>query len=199
MNVKQLIINKALRKYNNDKLHIQTSESWLHSDLYLNTDYIVSDTTLVEWVIKVFSKELKKRKIEPNWIITYPPFGLAIAYALAKEVWAKFGYVNRENNVCNFDVKNGDSVIIVGDDIYSGGSLKETINIVSKMNAKVESPIFTIGNFSGTKKLLGLDVFSILTEKGNLYPEDSCPICKSGSKAILPRPNWWKLITNNKI
>jgi len=195
MDVSKLIINKALWKFDNSKFHVQTSESGLHSDLYLNTDYVISDVLLVEKIVKnIFSKELQLRKIKPDWIITYPPFGLAIAYALARKSGAKFGYVDTKANICNFDIKNGDTVIVVGDDIYSGGSLKKTINIVNKMDAKVEPLIFTIGNFSGTKRLLGLEVFSVISEKGNLYPENDCPMCKSGSKAVLPRPNWNKLI-----
>lgn len=195
MNISKSIIDKALWKHGDSKYHVQTSESGLHSDLYLNTDYIVSDVALVEKIVKdIFSKELRSKDIKPDWIISYPPFGLAIAYALAREVGAKFGYVDRKTNTCDFDIKNNDKVIVVGDDIYSGGSLKETIGIVKKMGAKVESPIFTIGNFSGTEKLLGLDVFSVLSEKGNLYHEKICPMCKSGSKAVLPRPNWKKLM-----
>ncbi len=193
--ISKLIIDKALWRYDNSKLHVQTSESGLHSDLYLNTDCVISDVLLVEKIVKnVFSKELQLRKIKPDWIITYPPFGLALAYAFARESRAKFGYVNTKTNVCNFDIKNGDKVIVVVDDIYSGESLKKTINIINEMNAKVKSPIFTIGNFFGTKKLLGLDVFSVISEKGNLYPKDNCPMCKSGSKAVLPRPNWNSLM-----
>ena len=187
-------ISKFLWKYNNSNLHVKTSESGLHSDLYLNTDYVVSDIPLVEEIVKIFAKEIKKRELKPNWIITYPPFGLAIAYALAREIGAKFAYVDREANTCNFDINSWDSIIVIGDDIYSGWSLKETINIVTEMNAKVESPIFTIGNFSGSKEVLGLEVFSILSERGNLYTEDNCPMCKLGSKAVLPRPNWKELI-----
>lgn len=192
MDIPNLIKEKALWKYNNSKFHVKTSESGLHSDLYLNTDYIVSDVSLVEEIVKnIFAKELQQREIKPDWIITYPPFGLAIAYALARECGAKFGYVNKD--ACNFDIKKGDKVIFVGDDIYSGGSLKKTINVVKKMDAEVKSPIFTIGNFSGTKELESLEVFSVISERGNLYHEDDCPMCKSGSEAVLPRPNWRKL------
>jgi len=193
--IPKLITNKALWKYHDSKLHVQTSESGLHSDLYLNTDFIISDVLLVGKIVKnIFYQELQSRKIKPDWIITYPPFGLAIAYALAKEIGAKFGYVDINKEICNFDIKNGDIVIVIGDDIYSGGSLKKTINIVKGMGANIESPIFTIGNFSGTKKLLDLEVFSVISEKGNLYSKEDCPMCKSGSKAVLPRPNWDKLM-----
>ena len=66
----------------------------------------------------------------------------------------------------------------MGDDIYSGGSLKKTINIVKERGAKIESPIFTLGNFSGTKELLNLYVFSVISEKGNLYTKEDCPMCR---------------------
>ncbi len=97
----------------------------------------------MEEIVKSFSKELQLRKIKPDWIITYPPFGLALAYALAKGSGAKFGYVNIKTNECNFDIKEDEIVIVVGDDIYSGGSSKKTINIVKGMGANIESPIFT--------------------------------------------------------
>lgn len=195
MNILELINEKALWRYNNSKVHVETSESGLHSDLYLNTDYVVSDTLLLEAIVKdIFSKELQSRKIKPDWIITYAPFGLPIAYAIARETGAKFGYVDTKNNICNFDIKNNDIVVVVGDESYTGGHLKETINIVKNMGAKVESPIFVIGNFSDVERLLGLEVFSIISEKANLYPKDDCPMCKSGSKAVLPRPNWNELM-----
>ena len=189
------VIKKALWRYNNSRFHVQTSESGMHPDLYLNTDHVVSDVSLVEEIIKnVFSKELNSRKMRPDWVITYPPFGLAIAYALARQTGAKFGYVDIKEEICTFDIKKNEKVIVVGDDIYSGGSIKKTINIMTALGAQIEAPILTIGNFSGAKNLLGLEVVSVISERGNLYSEKDCPMCKSGSKAVLPRPNWGKLI-----
>ena len=195
MNIQKLIIKKSVWKYNNSKLHVKTLESGLHSDLYMNTDYIVSDVSLVESIVKnIFVKELNFRKIKPDWIISYPPFGLAIAYELARQVRAKFGYVDTKNEACNFDIKRNDKVIVIGDDIYSGGSIKKTIEIVSKLGANIKSPIFTIGNFMGTKNILNLEVVSVISEKGNLYEEKDCPMCKRDSKAVSPRLHWNELI-----
>jgi len=160
MNLLRNIIEKAVWKYDNSKFHVQTSESGLHSDLYLNTDYVVSDPQLVEEIVKnIFVKELEVQNIKPDWIVSYPPFGLSISHILARECGAKFAYINRETNSCNFEIKKGDKVIVVGDDIYSGGSLKQTIEILKTMGAEVVSPILTIGNFSGTEELSGLSIF----------------------------------------
>lgn len=195
MNILKQIINKSVWRYNNSKLHVKTLESGLHSDLYMNTDCIVSDTNLVESIVKnIFVKELNIRKIKPDWIISYPPFGLAIAYAFARQVGSKFGYVDLRNQECNFDIKKNDTVIVIGDDIYSGGSIVKTIQALKAKGTDIKSPIFTIGNFMGTEKILGLDVISAISEKGHLYSEKDCPMCKSGSKAVSPRIHWDELM-----
>lgn len=191
MNISRSIIKKSVWKFNNSKLHVKTLESGLHSDLYLNTDFVVSDPKLVESIVKdIFVKELNSRNIKPDWIISYPPYGLPIAFELARQMNAKFGYINRKSNECNFDIKKDETIIVIGDDIYSGGSIKETIQIVTSKGGIVKSPILTIGNFTGTKSIMDLDVISAISEKGNLYEENVCPMCKSGSKAVTPRTYW---------
>jgi orotate phosphoribosyltransferase len=194
MNISQSIIKKSVWKFNNSKLHVKTLESGLHSDLYLNTDFVVSDPKLVESIVKdIFVKELNSRNIKPDWIISYPPYGLPIAFELARQMNAKFGYINRKSNDCNFDIKKNETIIVIGDDIYSGGSIKETIQIVTSKGGIVKSPILTIGNFTGTKSIMDLDVVSAISEKGNLYEENICPMCKVGSKPVNPRTYWKKL------
>lgn len=129
--IPELIIDKAVWRYNNSNFHVKTSESGMYSDLYLNTDYIVSDVPLVEETVKgIFLKELNLRNIKPDWVISYPPFGLPIAYVLARQLGARFGYVDTQTGLCNFDIKTDEKVIVVGDDIYSGGSIKKTIEII---------------------------------------------------------------------
>ena len=194
MDITQSILKKSVWKFDNSKFHVKTLESGLHSNLYLNTDYVVSDPKLVESIVKnIFVKELNSRNIKPDWIISYPPYGLPIAFELAKQVNAKFGYVDTKSEECNFDIKQNNIAIVIGDDIYSGESIKKTIQIVTSKGGNVKSPILTIGNFTGTKSIMNLDVVSAISEKGNLYEENVCPMCKSGSKAVSPRIHWKEL------
>lgn len=194
MDILQSLIKESIWRFDHSKIHVKTLESGLHSDLYLNTDYFVSNPKLVESIVKnFFVRELHSRNIKPDWIISYPPYGLPIAFELAKQVNAKFGYVNTKDNECYFDIKDNDSIIIIGDDIYSGGSIKKTIEIVTQKWGNVKSPVLTIGNFTGTKSIMDLDVISVVSEKGNLYEEDICPMCKLGSKPVSPRIHWKEL------
>ncbi len=194
MDISESIIKKSVWKFNNSKLHVKTLESGLHSDLYLNTDFVVSDPKLVESIVKnIFVKELNSRNIKPDWIVSYPPYGLPIAFELARQINAKFGYINRKTQVCDFNIQKGETIIVIGDDIYSGESIKETIQIVISKGGIVKSPILTIGNFTGTKSIMDLDVVSAISEKGTLYEENVCPMCKAGSKAVNPRTYWKEL------
>ena len=194
MDTSQSIIKKSVWKFNNSKFHVKTLESGLHSDLYLNTDFVVSDPKLVESIVKdIFIKELNSRNVKPDWIVSYPPYGLPIAFELARQISSKFGYINRKTQVCDFDIQEGETIIVIGDDIYSGGSIKETIQIVTSKGGIVKSPILTIGNFTGTKSIMDLDVVSAISEKGNLYKENVCPMCKKGSKPVNPRTYWKEL------
>ena len=194
-----LIKEKSFWKYsNNSKFHAKTIKDGFHSDAYLNTDHIVEDVKLIEQIVKeVFVKELISRKIKPDWIITFPPFGLPIAYELARQTNTKFGYIDVKNSVCNFNIQKGDTVVIVNDDIYTGGSIKKIIQIMQNLGAKIEGPIFSISNFSQSDTFMDFEVVSIVKEKINLYEENNCPMCKAGSKAISPRLNWQTLIKDN--
>ena len=97
MDISESIIKKSVWKFNNSKLHVKTLESGLHSDLYLNTDFVVSDPKLVESIVKnIFVKELNSRNIKPDWIVSYPPYGLPIAFELARQINAKFGYITEK-------------------------------------------------------------------------------------------------------
>jgi len=193
--IEKLMQANALWQYNNSGLHVQTAKSGLHSDSYLNTDIVVSNPQLVEEIIKnVFCKELNIRNIKPDWIVTYPPEGIALAYAFARQIGAKMAYIDPKTEECNFEIREGDSVVVIGDDIYSGGSIKKAIMTLRGLEAKIEGPLLSIGNFSGTESLLGVEIVSAISQKGNLYDKNDCPMCKEGSKAVLPRPNWNALL-----
>ena len=75
--------------------------------------------------------------------------------------------------------------------------MKKTINILKNKEYEVLSPIFSIGNFSGTEEILGLKIVSVIAERENLYEKNNCPICGENSKTVLPRPNWNKLTKIN--
>ena len=175
--------------------HAKTSESGLHSDIYLNSDFITSNPTLLAELIQTkFVQELKLRNIHPDWVITYPPYGMVIGYELARQIWAKFAYINKEEMSCSFAIAAWETAVIVADDIYTWGSLKDTTTILETMGVIILNPILSIANFWSLDSIAGLDVFSIISEKANLYKEEDCPFCKIWSNAIVPRGNWEKLI-----
>lgn len=201
MDITKLVIDKSVWKYNDQsQFHVETIESGLHSDLYMNTDCIISDIKLVELIVKnIFVKELHEKNIKPDWIISYPPYGLVIAYELARQVDARFGYIDTKKEECNFDIQKNDTVIVLWDDIYSWWNIIKTINLLKTKGANIMSPIFTIWNFMNTEKILDLNIVSVISEKWHLYSEQDCPMCKSGSKVLSPRIHRNELKNNTAL
>jgi orotate phosphoribosyltransferase len=185
---------------NGNKFHVRRSACSVHSDLYLNTDVIVSKPSLVEEIIIIkFIPEIKKRGIKPDWIITYPPYGIPIAYHLAVMINCKFGYVHSlKDEKCYFNIKPEDSVLIVADDIYSGSSIEHTISSIKK-DFSCFKVIFSIANFSGQESINGFELVSFINKNASFWYKDNCPMCKKGSIAIVARHNWEKLISQERI
>ena len=192
MNLKQKI-SEHIFLHKDSKLHIKTSESGLHTNTYLNTDYIISNPSLVDEITDKFLAEIKKRGLKPDWVITYPPFGIVLAFELARKLKCKFGCIDTNSNNCYFDIKSKDKAILVGDDIYSGGKLSLSIKVLKDMGVLVQEPIYSIANFSGKNELKKLELFSLISSKAKLYKKENRALCKKGSKVVLARPNWKKL------
>lgn len=189
------LIQRVLWEYENPRLHVKTSKSGLHTDTYLNTDLISLDPNFTKRIVdEVFIPYLTKNNIKPDRLFTYEPYGVAITQQLSQRLPTQFGYVDLETRTANCTFEPGESVLVVADDIYSGSSVEKTISFVEERGAKVLPRILSIGNFSGVKTLAGREIISALNKPGNLYAPENCPMCKEGSKAVLPRPNWRELL-----
>lgn len=182
-----------------DKYHISRSGESVHTDIYLNSDKIVSHPALVESIaLEFFIPVIQKRGIKPDWVITYPPFGIPLAYELASKAKCKFGYVyNLSDEICYFDIRPQESVIIVADDIYSGISIKRTIAALNKKKVK-HNFILSIANFLGEDSIENIELISLINKKANFWYYKNCPLCRAGSKAIVARKCWENLIPTSQ-
>lgn len=190
-NKNQIWKNTSISPY-----HVKTSESGLHSDIYLNSDTITSDPILVEEIItSVFLPQFQSDGTQPDWVITYPPYGMALGYSLAHKIWAKFGYINRKEMTCSFDIYEWQKVLLIADDIYTWGNIKDMIGILKQKKVVIMNPIFSIANFWKMTSIENLDIYSIFSATANLYTQENCPMCQHWSIAITPRENWKLLIS----
>jgi hypothetical protein len=99
--------------------HAIYSLSDKHSNFYFNSDYLVANGALVKELCKtLFEDVIRKYRIAPDWIVTYPPFGLNIGFSLAELFGSKLAYIKSlEENEIQFDLRAGETALFCADDL----------------------------------------------------------------------------------
>lgn len=181
----------ALWRYSEkNAFHVKTSKH-MHTDRYLNTDYVFCNPALLDsMVAEFFDPEIRNRgKIA--WVATHAPYGLPFAQAIARGAGAKFCYMRKvsEGRIF-FPTSEGEVALVVSDDIYSGGSVLKTIGALQRRELCIQDYVLCLGNFSGRSEIAGKQIVALLHEDAQFWEEDDCPMCKEGSRAVFARPDW---------
>ncbi len=193
MNWEQVLIeNGVIWQYPGNGIHAAYSLRDKHSDFYFNSDYIVRSPQLLKEACQAIFKEVS-RAVKPDWIVTYPPYGLNIGFCLADLFGCKFAYIKSpEQPELNFDIAKNDSVLFCADDLYTGGSFRKVKQALEILDTGIQEPLSVIANFSGSKRFDGYEVFSLIEKQINIWDSNDCPLCASGSEAVLARREWHK-------
>jgi len=89
----------------------------------------------------------------------------------------------------------GKSVLLCEDVITTGGSVELTANAVTKASGIVLSFVTALVNRSGIKEVNGRKIVALIDRDMPTWFPEECPLCKQGSKAMLPKdPANWALL-----
>jgi orotate phosphoribosyltransferase len=186
---------KIVWRYPGAGPHAIYSLSDKHSDFYFNSDYLVSNGVLVKELCGALHKEVSaKYSLKPDWVVTYPPFGLNIGFALAELFDTNLAYIKSlEENLIPFDLKAGETALFCADDLYSGRSFRKVLRAVRERGVSLVEPLMVVGNFSGKSIFDGYKVAALLERDISLWDKAECPLCAAGSPAIVARRHWDEL------
>jgi orotate phosphoribosyltransferase len=184
-----------------DAPHVKTSLAGAHVDKYFNSDAVLSRPELTAEIVRsILQPELLRRELTPAWIVGYAPFGLFLAHAAAHALRTRCAYSDPTAEYDTyFDIQPADPVLVVADDMYSGGSVAKTITQLQRREATVLPIVFCLVNLSGKAALGEREIVSVGAMSTNIYPAEECPLCKQGSPALTPRPNWHTLLSSSHI
>lgn len=173
-----------------------------HSQFYLQSAKVLEDPKLAGNLAEELAKIIKNSGVEFDSICSPALGGILAGYELARASSARFIFSERVNGEMvlrrGFDVKKGEKFIICEDIITTGGSALESARAIESLGGEIvgfaalanrgfcsvenlknprkdscklpfDKPLFTLGNF-----------------EFDMYEPESCPLCKSGSKAIKP-------------
>jgi len=83
-----------------------------------------------------------------------------------------------------FEIRKGETIVIIEDVITTGGSVKEIVEIVKGMRGEVEGIGAIVdrskSSFSDELASLNLPLKSLLKIDIKTYSPEECPICKKG-------------------
>jgi orotate phosphoribosyltransferase len=126
--------------------------------------------------------------------------GLIPAFELANLLEVGFIYTEKQEiitpdkkttrMVCNFDDLENKHVLLMEDVISTGSTNAKSVTALIGKGAKIVGPLCTLINRSGKTELSGQKILSLIEIQFDIYNEESCPWCKTGSKVVKPKLLW---------
>jgi hypothetical protein len=187
---------EVIWKYPGRGPHAAYTLSNRHSDFYFNSDYLISQPGLLkEACVALFNIFKAGNQPNPAWLVTYPPYGMNIAFCLAELMQSRLSYITSlDAPQLNFEITPEQSILFCADDLYTGGSYERVRLAVEEKGALIGAPLLVLANFSGSSSFRGHEVLALIEKKINLWTEAECPLCKAESTALPARKNWSALL-----
>ena len=158
-----------------------------HSNRYLQCALVLQYPNVAE---KLCRQLIKKIAIEDIDIVIGPAIGgITLAYEIGRQLGTVALFAEREDKVMTlrrgFSIPQRAKVLVVEDVITTGGSVKETIEVVKAHGGEVVGTACLVDR-SGGKVDLGYKLYSLLSMEVVSYEADACPMCQEGQPIIKP-------------
>ena len=160
--------------------HFELS-SGLHSAKYFEKFRLLEHPNITTLVCQEIAEKFKLEKFET--VAGPTTGGIIIAYEVARYlnkrcIFAEKTTQGREFRR-EFEIKQGEKILVVDDVFTTGGSVRQTIEAIEKRNATVIG-VAVIIDRSERKMDFGAPFFAVYTEKVKNWIPTECPLCKKG-------------------
>jgi len=162
--------------------------SGLHSAKYLQCALVLQYPDLAEKLSGQLACEFKLPRSKINAVVSPAVGGIIVGQEVAKVLGCRALFCEREEGKMKlrrgFEIREGETVVIIEDVITTGGSVKEIVEIVERMGGEVEGIGAIVdrskSSFSDEMASLNLPLKSLLKIDIETYSPEECPICKKG-------------------
>jgi orotate phosphoribosyltransferase len=161
--------------------------SGLHSTHYLQCALVLQHPPEAEAFARAVAARFDGEPIET---VAAPAIGgIVIGYEVARALKTRSIWTERESGRMTlrrgFTVRPGESVLVVEDVITTGGSTRETIDVLRDAGARVVAAASIIDRSAGRADV-GLPRVALATLDVPTVAPDACPACLRGEPAIKP-------------
>ncbi|HEY0319934.1 MAG TPA: orotate phosphoribosyltransferase [Pyrinomonadaceae bacterium] len=161
--------------------------SGLHSTQYLQCALLLQHTAEAIAFGQALADHYRNQGIET---VAAPAIGgIVIGYEVARSLEARFIWTERVDGRMTlrrgFTVRPGESVLVIEDVITTGGSTRETVEVLRTSGARVIGAASIIDRSSGRADV-GVPRFALATLDVPSVAPVACDLCAQGIEAIKP-------------
>ncbi|MDH4099718.1 MAG: orotate phosphoribosyltransferase [Nitrospirota bacterium] len=161
--------------------------SGLHSPTYLQCARVLQYPWHAEKLCAQLAADFGDMNIE---LVAAPAVGgIVVAHEVARALKVPAIFVERQDGKLTlrrgFEVTPGTRVLVVEDVVTTGGSTRETIDVITALGGNVVAAASLI-NRSGGSADIGVPMKSLVTLTVNTYAPETCPLCAAGSAPVKP-------------
>jgi orotate phosphoribosyltransferase len=158
-----------------------------HSEFYVEKIKIINNPVYVEQMCEELAKKLAGIECD---IVVGPAYGgIVLAYEVAKKLNKRFVFTQRKEEKMTirsgFEVRAGESAIIIEDIVTTGGSVIEVIEALKALAVTVKAVGAIVDRSSG-KTNFDCGFYPLMTMQIETFDAESCPLCADGIPLIKP-------------
>jgi len=162
--------------------------SGLHSPVYWEKFHVLQFPEYTGKLCSMIADHFRGQNIQ---VVAGPTTGgIILAYEVARQMGVRGIFAEKEASGerafrRGFHIDPGERVLIVDDIFTRGGSIKEVIAAVEKLEGKSVG-IGVLVDRSPQKVELGIPFFSCLRTEAITYKPEACPLCADGIPLVKP-------------
>jgi len=163
--------------------------SGLHSDRYLQCALVLQHPEHAAALGSALASRMRALSGTPSLVVAPALGGILVAHEVARALGVRGLFAERQDGVLKlrrgFHIAPGERCFVVEDVVTTGGSTRETMEVVIEAGGIVAAAGSLIDR-SGGRADLGVPRIALAVLDVPTYPPETCPLCKAGSQAIKP-------------
>jgi orotate phosphoribosyltransferase len=163
--------------------------SGLHSPVYWEKARVLQYPVYTEKLCRMIADRYRKAGVQVVAGPTTP--GIILAYETARQLGVRSIFAEKDEAGAGrvfrrgFHIDPGEKVLIVDDILTTGGSIREVITAVKKLEGNVIG-VGVLVLRSAPEPDFGVPFYSCHRTEEIAYPADKCPLCAQGIPLVRP-------------
>lgn len=167
--------------------HFQLA-SGRHSGMYVEKFMVLQYPQYTERLCRGIADHFRPQNIQ---VVAGPTTGgIILSYETARQLGTRGIFAEREESGerrfrRGFGIRPGERVLIVDDILTTGGSVREVVEAVERLNATIVGIGVLVDRSNGTVNF-GYPLYPLLTLNIETWPAGECPLCRQGMPLVKP-------------